>query len=296
MGDFDTAGWEWDHSDYSRSAVGDSGPWVWWLPYAWQAVADPRGDHRVPPAPTVRAAIYKNKQTHSGAIAWWSPLLQLLFFGSGWVRPDLGLARWLELGQPQNDPVLRVVARWWGPHVADVLAWAGHEQVVHHLAKQISDSLHIPTTDVALPDRWADRRRLQEWEDVWGGGGDSMHLTDYTRNPIWTNHAVGVHMVTDSAQMQPRAVLMLSPYEGWYKRLHYLGSKLPARSDDDSWRVDVIVREATAVPGSRADGSRVVTGGMSLGSMRRSIRSLRRLRCLTRALAERVMRTYIPHP
>jgi hypothetical protein len=40
MVDFDTTRWEWNHSDYSAAAVGDSGPWVWWLPLAWRAVAD----------------------------------------------------------------------------------------------------------------------------------------------------------------------------------------------------------------------------------------------------------------
>ena len=100
MAHFDTERWKWDHSDYSAAAVGDSGPWVWWLPLAWRAAADPSGNHPVPPPPNAQVSIFATSSQHAHAIAWWSPLLNLLFFGSGWVRPDLGLARWLELGQP----------------------------------------------------------------------------------------------------------------------------------------------------------------------------------------------------
>ena len=56
--DFDPAQWGWDHSEYSARAVGDSGPWVSWLPRAWHAVADPSGSHPVPPPPSARMPSY----------------------------------------------------------------------------------------------------------------------------------------------------------------------------------------------------------------------------------------------
>jgi hypothetical protein len=243
MSNFDTVGRKWEHSEYSASAAGESTPWGWWLPHAWQAVADPSGDHPVPPAPNAQTPIHRTDQGRSYAIAWWSPLLHLLFFGSGWVRPDLGLARWLELGQPQEDPVLRVVSQWWGTHLDDVLGWAGREPGVRRMAMDINDVLHIPTTGVEFPDRCANRRQSREWQNVWGEGSDSMHLTAHTLSPVWTNHAPGIHIVTEAAQEKsPRAVLMLPAYQGWYKRLHRVGAKLPVLPDGSSWRVDVVVR------------------------------------------------------
>jgi hypothetical protein len=116
----DTHGWAWDRSEYSSVAVGDTGPWVSWLPLAWRAVTDPLGEHALPPAP--RPVGLGDADSRDYACAWWGPLLQLLFFAKGWVRPDLGLARWLGLGQPDDDPVLKIVSRWWGSRVVEVLA------------------------------------------------------------------------------------------------------------------------------------------------------------------------------
>ena len=239
--DFDPAQWGWDHSEYSARAVGDSGPWVWWLPRAWHAVADPSGSHPVPPPPSARMPSYGEHGNHAHCIAWWAPLLHLLSFGSGWVRPDLGLARWLQLGLPDEDPLLRVVARWWGPYLPDVLAWAGKGQTVRHVAAEVSERLGASMADVRLPDRWSYRRESEEWKSIWGVDYDRMHLTVHALSPVWTNHSPGVHLVA-SADAQPRAVLVLAGYEGWYKRLHRLGAKLPVPPDNAAWQVEVVVR------------------------------------------------------
>ena len=83
---------------------------------------------------------------------------------------DLGLARWLEHGRPDEDPVLRVVTRWWGPYLADLLAWASGSDVLRQAASEIGAALHTSVNDVPLPDDWADRRQSPEWLNVWGGG------------------------------------------------------------------------------------------------------------------------------
>ena len=101
-------------------------------------------------------------------MAWWAPLLHLLSFGSGWVRPDLGLARWLDLGQPDDDPVLRLVRRWWGPQVADVLAWAGQLDTLAEISSAIGAAVHATPKPARLPDRSAGRRSSPEWEGTVG--------------------------------------------------------------------------------------------------------------------------------
>ena len=81
--------------------------------------------------------------------------------------------------------MLRVVARWWGPYLADLLAWTGREQVLREAAMQIGAALHTPVNDVLLSDDWADRRRFPEWENLWGKNGDDLHPA-LTRRVLWS--------------------------------------------------------------------------------------------------------------
>lgn len=240
---FDTRGWDWDHSDFSESAVSDSGPWVWWLPLAWRAATDPLGAHPLPPPPgPLRWEDKDGPHSHAYTIAWWAPLLHLLFFGLGWVQPDLGLARWLDGGQSDDDPVLRTVKRWWGPYVADLLAWAGGPGKLHDISSRIAEATGTTATTARLPDRWAGHRS-PGWEQVWGGGGDSLHLGAHviTAAEAAEYDPHDVVLATDLVG-SPRAVLSLPAYQGWYTTLGHFGAKLPARADGRMWRVSVIIR------------------------------------------------------
>ena len=140
---------------------------------------------------------------------------------------------------------------------------------------QIGAALHTPVNDVLLSDDWADRRRFPEWENLWGEERrNNLHLGSHAQSPVVTNHAPVAHIVAAPAYVRPpHAVLVLSAYQGWYKRLHRLGAQLPVRPDGDSWRVDVIVRPLgwlglIGALGSPAGGFRVGTGGTSLELIR----------------------------
>ena len=244
MTEFDTHGWVWDHSEYSEAAVGDSGPWVWWLPLAWRAVADPLGNHQLPPPPIPKSPHdIDGPGSHAYLIAWWAPLLHLLFFGLGWPRPDIGLARWHELGQPDDDPVLRVVKRWWGPFVEEVLAWTGKSAALSTLAADIATVVNTPIRTVSLPDRWARQRKSDRWRDTWASGGDNLHLSYHVPTPVQADELNGreVLLATDFTAAA-RAVLSLPEYGGWYTELSNLGAGLPDRAGGHSWRVSVVVR------------------------------------------------------
>jgi hypothetical protein len=237
----DRDGWAWGHSEYSSVAVGETGPWVSWLPLAWRAVTDPLGEHALPPPP--RHVRPWDADSRDYASAWWGPLLQLLFFAKGWARPDLGLARWLDLGQPDDDPVLKIVNRWWGPRAVEVLAWSSWSHTLTRMAEQISEATHTAIQDVLLPDRWAEVRRSDEWETAWGCGSDCMHLSTHAVTPVWDVPDGGdAELIASRAGGAPRAVLALPSYAGWYATLSRLGSRLPPRSDGRSWRIDVVVR------------------------------------------------------
>ena len=206
---------------------------------------DPFGEHPLPAAPRpLFPGEVGRSDKHAAIIGWWSPLLHLLFFGRGWVRPDLGLARWLDLGQPDHDPVLRLVKRWWGTQVADMLAWAGQQDALRSIATEINSALHTTSQPARLPDRWADRRASPEWRGIWGTDYDGMHLSDHVVTPVSYNRDDPAHLLAvPTSDGPPRAVLMLSGYGGWYATLSAMGSALPTLPDGHAWRVDVIVRQ-----------------------------------------------------
>src|SRR4051794_17359271 len=105
---------------------GDPGPWHRHLKTAWRASITDARDMRLPrnPKATYLADPHSSDE-HAKIIAYWAPIFQLLVFGLGWPRPDVGLARWRERGYNQEDPILRTVLRWWGKEgVVDLIAWA----------------------------------------------------------------------------------------------------------------------------------------------------------------------------
>ena len=216
------------------------------MPVAWRAVADPHGEHALPSVPhPLGQDGDDHPASHPYVLAWWAPLLYLLFFGSGWVRPDLGLARWFDLGQPTDDPVLKIIKRWWGSQVLDVLAWSSCVNTLTEMAAQIGTVTHTAAQRIPLPDRWPERRREPNWGSVWGSGSDPMHLSVHALSPVWDNsHTPDGELIVPASHTRDtgRTVLMLSAYEGWYKTLSRLGATLPARRDGRSWRVDVVVR------------------------------------------------------
>jgi len=133
----------------SYAAGGDS-MWGKLVPYSWQLLQDPAGDSPVPAAPRHWEAGSANTQ-----IAWWSPLLHLLFYGLGWSRPDLGIATWISAGRPTDNNVLRLVDRWWGGRVEYLPAWSAQFPVLNDLGRKIhtvvADSCY---NDARIQDRW----------------------------------------------------------------------------------------------------------------------------------------------
>ncbi|MCO8275240.1 hypothetical protein M1L60_32125 [Actinoplanes sp. TRM 88003] len=162
--------------EFSSAAAGTDGGVNFYLPRAWAAVADPQGSHPPPPDPV--AARGRNDDVTAGLnerIAYWGPFLQLLVYGLGWRRPDLGLARWHDRGLPTDDPVLAVVHRWWGRYVPDVLAWSAHSPYFAKVGYHLNDAFSDQGRD-QLHSKWHEAGRTDtRWRNIFGSG-DGMHL------------------------------------------------------------------------------------------------------------------------
>lgn len=107
---------------------------------------------------------------------YWEPLLHLTIWGLGWLRPDIGLARWQAAGKPRIDPVLAHIDAWWGrgDQLDDFLAWAARSSAlvdfaVDHAAtlhEEAPDAPHL-TRDLPSTEEYARRYEDPRWAAVW---------------------------------------------------------------------------------------------------------------------------------
>ena len=192
---------------------------------------------------------------HDERIAYWAPLLQLLVYGLGWTRPDIGLATWLSKGCPVVDPVLRVVNDWWGQDgVIDVIAWAGVKGGVSIALKPSANFGSVSKQPHERPFRDnADlrrRRTTQEWQRTWGGGSDSMHLTHHVASPLilpqghHPTHFDQRSVDAKDPHAIPRFSIVQDTYAGWYANFFrcFPTSSQSRGLNGRSVRVEIFVR------------------------------------------------------
>ncbi len=222
----------------SPELIGDSGPWVWALPTLVQALNDPRGPWSAPTAP------WESATRLGGApidpIAYWAPLTTLVWGVLGWVRPDVGIQRWIAEGRPTDTPQLMVLDRWWGEDALALTAWTQRSSY----AQGYSGTIHQQTGrgPVSPP-----VRTRAEWGTM-PDDGDALHLGHLLE------HLLGLGAIEVGNPQSGRLVhdlptgidrdahLVLDTYCGWYGTLARLGTDLPSRPDGMSWRVHVTVK------------------------------------------------------
>lgn len=226
----------WDYSPTSKGVLKDSGPWVWFIPKAWSAVADPTGPWRPPVRPHIPGPSPFSGDL-AARIAFWTPLLHLTLGGLGWVRPDLGIKRWIEQKMPTDDPRLRVVRRWWGKDALTLVCrdvnWEVAE-VAERVAKS-TDSAYLPWQALADLVRAEEARCPDRPSGLHLSGHVGMQLLDEGLKAQRIVHGAPESMSTEAA-------LLLETYDGWYRALARGGRDLPDRPDGRSWKVDVVVR------------------------------------------------------
>ena len=238
----DNVGWgsEQDQRPFSAAASGEDGPWARWIPNAWQAVADPDGRHSAPALPMRMGGPGHGRvlNEHAELLAWWGPFTHLLWFGLGWPQPHLGLKRWLADGSPETDPMLALVARWWGPQVNEFVKWGSLSSSYRFMVESVSSRAGVKSPPVEQI-RGQDTLFGEVEQPLWFGV-DEMHLQVHLSPIDEPSRGSRAELIRQRviAGQPPRAVLLVDHYQGWYWQL--CRWKLPMNRDGRSWRVDVV--------------------------------------------------------
>ena len=81
--------------------------WSFAVPWTYEILASPRAQHSFIRAPQ------PGDGTSPVPTGYWLSALNLVIFGFGWSRPDLGLRWWYDNDQPVDDPKLALLKRIW---------------------------------------------------------------------------------------------------------------------------------------------------------------------------------------
>ena len=240
-----------DYDQRWGDTLGDHGPWIRHVPAAWTACARHDGAPVDIPARVQHDPLTLSEaDTLFDAVAYWAAPLQLLIYGLGWTRPDLGLHRWVQEGMPAEEPVLWIVMQWWGKDgVYWFLEWAHVKGGLEVPIRQVpSQPWHLMTVA-------SDGRRASHPADVlrtptggqrnpFGLDGDYMHLTDHLSGPLIAPRSRLLRVTeqistTTNPNQVSRRVIVTDTYAGWYAGLL---AQQPARSvNGRSVLTDVVV-------------------------------------------------------
>lgn len=224
----------------SLAASGDHGPWSWLVPTAWQLASDPGGSASVP-------VLDPREDDLDTWIAWWSPLLHLTTYGLGWSRTDLGIARWLALGRPTDDPLLALIDRWWGMHISDVVSWGLASTALLEFGQRVATELPRRSFDETPLDGHAELPRLPSGRSPLAGAeGDPLHIAFHALFPATYDSEAQVNSWhhadwrdPDGGE-HPRAMTLIDTYRPWYATFwHYHPTEGP---NGRTFLTDVIVK------------------------------------------------------
>ena len=235
-----------DERAHSVLASGEDSPWARWIPLAWQSLADPTGLHTPPAIPAIMRDGRDDLENgrHAELLAWWTPLFHLTMYGLGWTRPDIGLARWDNLGRPTDDPILRLIDRWWGRHFEDYLASAAEPKLSPYFPSlNLVDAKNSEGSCEFIEDRYRMKRQDPAWSTVWRAGLPGMHMFGHIDSPVRESRTISTQVVRDRKPLGstlPKAALIVNQYEGWYREL--VKADLTESRPGTTWRTDVFCK------------------------------------------------------
>lgn len=209
------------------AGIHDHAPWVTGVAQLHACLAGWDAAWTLPPRPPLEADVLPR-------CAYFAPLALLMFGCLSWINPAVGIARWINLGMPVDDPVLKLVKRQWGK-------WA----LAHALSQ---DTLNFWTygNGYALAHDLAHEQ--SDLEESARAGRSFLESSDYGRRQL--QFAGQLHMQTHIQSQLGRvdnrrpartvlvngnhAVIALDEYSGWWKALHEEGNNLaPLRAEDE---------------------------------------------------------------
>ncbi|MHA7209538.1 hypothetical protein [Arthrobacter sp. MDT1-65] len=215
------------------AGIHDHAPWVTGIAQIHACVAGWDAAWTLPPRPPLDADVLPR-------CAYFAPLALLMFGCLSWTDPAVGIARWINLGMPVDDPVLRLIKWQWGK-------WA----LAHALGQ---DTLTFWT--------YGDGYRLAEGltkeqtslRDSAKAGRSFLEYSEYGRRQL--QFADQLHMQTHvQSQLgrldgrrpartvlvnEDRAVIVFDEYSGWWEALREEGNNLPPLRADDERVVHVL--------------------------------------------------------
>lgn len=152
-----------------------------WLPRAWA-----QGAEGIPAPLTARSDAAELMLAH------WAPLLHLLTWGLGWVRPDIGLSEWRRAGGGENDPILGLLDSWWLPsQLDDFLAWASFSGALTDFAQDFvreRPDLKISEAEMVRPvpveKHVLERLDSPRWREAWEAH-DPYRIVEHLRIGWW---------------------------------------------------------------------------------------------------------------
>jgi hypothetical protein len=215
------------------AGIKDHAPWVTGVAQLHGCLAGWDAAWTLPPRPPLDADVLPR-------CAYFAPLALLMFGCLSWIDPAVGIARWINLGMPVEDPVLKLIKRQWGK-------WA----LAHALGQ---DTLSFWT----YGDGYALANGLTHGqtnlEESARAGRSFLESSEYGRRQL--QFAGQLHMQTHIQWQLGRmdeqtpartlfingnsAVITLDEYSGWWEALREEGDNLPPLRADDERVVHVL--------------------------------------------------------
>jgi hypothetical protein len=220
----------------SYALLGDQWEWAWGLGGVLRTLTSPGSDAAVPAVPNPVDA-------HGQSLGYWGALHYLLLYRLGWERPHLGLERWIEGGQNNNDLTLRVIdaVRGTDRTLKRYYAWSLLSQIEYGLREGTSLTPLYLSPEGLLRTRRAAAlsENLDENRFPWFSSltGDPLHLSGhYLQQPKQDVEAARL-LVTDGDRQH---AVLLARGMRWYQSLLGFDDQLPMQGVH-SWKVEVHV-------------------------------------------------------
>lgn len=215
------------------AGIHDHAPWVTGVAQLHACLAGWDAAWTLPPRPPLDSDVEPR-------CAYFAPLALLMFGCLSWIDPAVGIARWINLGMPVDDPVLKLVKRQWGK-------WA----LAHALGQ---DALSFWTYGEGYKLARGLTHEQTNLEESARAGRSFLESSDYGRRQL--EFAGQLHMQThihwqlgrlDNQRPSRtvlvsgnRAVIALDEYSGWWEALREEGNNLPPLREDDERVVHVL--------------------------------------------------------